>query len=440
MIKKLRWRLVIVSMALLNIVMVVIVSLFLGFTYEGMERDSLIALENSGRIYGLHEIHPDDELPKERPDKGPEELGKPDKRDRPKASGDFLKDKTGKTPQAVIPCFVVGYDHEGQLYAEGPGYYDLSDEKKLEQLLSEAIHTGKNSGVLSDHGMRFLSLEGICGGAYAFTDVTSELEAMFRLVIRSLLIWFLGNIGFFVICLMVSRWATRPVAQVMEQQRCFVADASHELKTPLTVILTNAELLDEGTYQEEDRAKAYRSILTMSRQMRGLVDELLLLARVEDGVPTEEKVELNLSRVAEEQVLLFEPLYFEEGRELQSQVEADLYVEGDPERLGQVMEILLDNGCKYSVPGSQVTFSLRQHGRKKCLLTVESRGDTLTAQECRDIFKRFYRRDPNRSMNHSYGLGLAIAQSVVHQHKGKIWATSREGINTFYVSLPVKRQ
>ena len=104
-----------------------------------------------------------------------------------------------------------------------------------------------------------------------------------------------------------------------------------------------------------------------------------------------------------------------------------------------ICQILLDNGCKYSAPGSQVTLSLRRHGRKKCLLTVESRGETLTAQECRDIFKRFYRRDPNRSMNHSHGLGLAIAQTVVHQHKGEIWATGSEGINTFHVCLHLKR-
>jgi signal transduction histidine kinase len=134
---------------------------------------------------------------------------------------------------------------------------------------------------------------------------------------------------------------------------------------------------------------------------------------------------------------MFEPLYYEEGRELQSNIEEEVYISGDGDRIAQVIEILLDNGCKYSQTGTGVMLRVLRQGRKKCLICVESRGETLTPEECVNIFQRFYRRDPNRSMNHSYGLGLSIAQNIVSRHKGKIWAVGKDGVNTFYVQLPM---
>ena len=437
MIKSLRGRLILVMMTLLTVVMVVVAILFLSFTYSGMEADSLIALEEAGKRYGIHQVHAPGEEPL--PDKGGHEEEKPD-RDPP---GDKLPEDGGpgkkdddRVPQSVIPCFVVGYDHEGALYAQGPRYYDLEDTAWLEQLLDEARAQGETHGLLGEHNLRFLRLDEVCGDAYAFTDVTSEQDAMTRFLGQTGMIVLLALLGLFVISLMVSKWATRPTELMMEQQRQFVADASHELKTPLTVILTNAELLEDSACSMEEKQKATGHILTMARQMRGLVEELLDLARVNGGIRSELKAAVDLSRQAEDMVLLFEPIYFEAGRELQSQIDNGITVLGIPDRLGQVVEILLDNGCKYSGEGTVVTLRLRRLCLKKCLLTVESRGDTLTAQECRDIFRRFYRRESHRSMTRSYGLGLSIARNILRQHKGKIWVESKEGVNTFYVTLP----
>ncbi len=432
MIKKLRWRMVFLTMALLFLVMLAIICMFIGFTYQGMKKDSLAALENAGEQYGLYDDMEDES---ERPEKLPPDHGKPDGGKRTAPKSDFIKDKTGKTPQAVIPCFVVGVDLEGGVFAKGARYYDLSSEEKLKELVDLAESTGEKYGILWSQRLRFLQIEP--EGTYAFTDVTSELASLCRLLRKSVLIALLAMIGFFLISILVSWWAIRPIKQVMEQQRQFVADASHELKTPLTVILTNAEMLDGEGYSEEDRKRSSKSILTMSQQMRGLVDELLELARVGDSAPVERESNVNLSRLAEEQVLMFEPLYYEEGRELQSNIEEDVYISGDGDRFAQVIEILLDNGCKYSEVGTAVMLRVWRQGRKKCLICVESRGETLTPEECVNIFQRFYRRDPNRSMNHSYGLGLSIAQTIVSRYKGKIWAVGKDGVNSFYVQLPM---
>ena len=134
-------------------------------------------------------------------------------------------------------------------------------------------------------------------------------------------------------------------------------------------------------------------------------------------------------------VLPFEPLYFEQGLMLQTQIEPRLAVTGNEAQLRQVAEILLDNARKYSTPGGVVRLTRRSQGRQ-AVLALESPGQPLTPDQCRDIFRRFYRVDEARSRDGSYGLGLSIAQRVVEEHGGKIWAESAGGVNTFFVQLP----
>lgn len=136
-------------------------------------------------------------------------------------------------------------------------------------------------------------------------------------------------------------------------------------------------------------------------------------------------------------VLPFEPLYFEQGLMLENSVEEGITLSGSESHLRQVVEILLDNGRKYSASGGTIWLELRRQGRNQCLLRVATPGQELTAQQCSDIFKRFYRTDEVRSMNHSYGLGLPIARRIVKDHKGKIWAETRPGYNVFCITLPV---
>jgi signal transduction histidine kinase len=260
----------------------------------------------------------------------------------------------------------------------------------------------------------------------------SEQLVLKRMHWTSLMILLAGMLIFFGFSVLLTRWTVRPVEQAWEQQRQFVADASHELKTPLTVILTNAELL-HGEYDAQSKEQFADSILTMSRQMRGLVEELLDQARVDNTQIQHRK--LDYSKLVEDAVLPFEPVYFEAGRRLQCHVEPGIGAMGNAEHLRRVVEVLLDNGWKYSSPGGVVELNLSRQGRGS-LLSVRSPGITMTEQQCHDIFKRFYRMDQARTMNRSYGLGLSIAQGIVQQHRGKIWVQSQGGYNTFFVSLP----
>jgi len=129
-------------------------------------------------------------------------------------------------------------------------------------------------------------------------------------------------------------------------------------------------------------------------------------------------------------------LFYENDMELSADIDEGIKVEGDKEKLRQVVNILLDNALKYSDPADKVTIKLKNQSAN-CLMSVTGFGAPLSKEECQDIFKRFYRVDKSRNDRQSYGLGLSIADSIVSEHNGKIWAESVNGYNTFYVSLPV---
>lgn len=273
-----------------------------------------------------------------------------------------------------------------------------------------------------------------------FSDVSSALSAMRNLLYSCLLIALLAFLGFLIIAIFLARLTVRPVEQAWIQQKQFVSDASHELKTPLTVILTNVELLQEQSEAASPGIQRFaNNILTMSQQMRGLVESLLELARVDNGSIQKLSLQpVDLSRLVEKELLTFEAMFYEKGLLLTDDIAENIHVKGSAQHLSQVVEILLDNAQKYAAPNGTVHVMLRQSPHH-ALLSVADPGEAISEENLKNIFKRFYRIDPARAMNHSYGLGLSIAQSIVENHRGRIWAESQDGINTFFVELPLEK-
>lgn len=340
--------------------------------------------------------------------------------------------------QRPLPCLMIQLGPRGELVAAAGGYYDLSDTEFLSALLSACAARQDQTGVLEDYGLRFFRMDTPDGQRLVFADVTGERSAL-RSLARSCAV--IGGVCFAVflcVSVLLAAWMVKPVERAWEQQRQFVADASHELKTPLTVIMTNAELLQGAGWAEEDKAGFSASILTMARQMRSLVERLLELARSDSGQSAAAFEAVDLSTLAENALLPFEPVFFEKGLELSGQIEPGITVWGRAEQLRQAADILLDNAQKYSASGTRVELRLRRAGKRRCRLSVSSPGDALSKAECRDIFKRFYRADKARSRDGGFGLGLSIAQGIVERHQGRIWAESGNGVNTFYIELPVK--
>ena len=403
MIRRLRLKFVLMNMAFVTALLAAVFSLVLHTTRNELAQAGLRALEQAA----LEHLGP------VRPDRRPGEPGR-------------------------VPCFVLRTGPRGELIAAGDGYYDLTDEDWLLTLLAAAQEQGGREGVLEDYGLRFCRSGPPERPVLAFADLSGERQTMAALARTCLLAGSAAFLGFLAVSVLLSRWAVRPVARAWEQQRQFVADASHELKTPLTVILTNAELLGDPAWGPADRERFSRNILTMARQMRGLVESLLELARLDAGGLDAAPKLLDLSALVSDAVLPFEPVYFERGLELACRIEAGVRVRGSEARLRQLADILLDNAAKYAAPHSQVTVTLARRGGRS-LLSVSSAGAPIPAEELESIFLRFYRADKARRRDGSFGLGLSIAREIVQAHRGRIWAESGDGRNVFHAELPAPR-
>jgi len=331
--------------------------------------------------------------------------------------------------------FFVTVNREGDLEVGGD-YETLVTDSQIPELVRLAQAENKQTGILKAYNLRFVKIPAPGGERIVFTDITNERATMKNLVQTCIVIGIVGFFGFLGLSILLAKWAIRPVELAWQQQKQFVADASHELKTPLTVIMTNAELMQEDGYTEMERRQFAESIFTMASQMRGLVLGLLELARVDNGAVKTAMTNVDMSNLVSDGLLPFEPLFFEKGLSLSEEIEGGIQVHGSGSHLRQVLDILLDNAMKYGDPGGQVWIRLKKQGIH-CILSVASTGESLSRQELKAIFKRFYRVDKVRSRSGSYGLGLSIASGIVEEHRGKIWAESENGVNTFHVLLPI---
>ena len=399
MIRRLKIKFICVTMTIITVLLCVIFGLIIHFTQQNLENQSLQAMQAL-------------------------------------ASGPVIPGKPGEMPHELrIPYFILQVSPTGESAVISSGNYDLSDTESLKQILSKTLSSSRKTGILPDFGLRFFKANTPAGQKLVFADISADQAMITDLVRTCVLIGVLSLSLFFGISILLARWAIRPVEQAWNQQRQFVADASHELKTPLTVIMTNAELLQDPGYDDAARRQFSGSILTMSRQMRGLVEGLLDLARADNGSSAMDFSLLDFSQLAGDAVLPFEPLYFEQGLTLESSIESGIRLSGSARHLQQAVDILLDNAAKYTFPGSTVTVTLKKQGRH-CLLAVSNPGESISPQDLKNIFKRFYRTDKARAINGSYGLGLSIAESIVREHRGRIWAQSENGCNTFFIQLP----
>ena len=343
----------------------------------------------------------------------------------------------GDPPDWVqLPFFVLDLDQAGNV-TSAVGYYDLTDEDDLQALVSDVDSAGDRVGVLPDYGLRYCRSVTPHGERIAFADMSSEQATLSNLIKTCLLIGALCFAVFLLISWLLARWAVKPVEKAWQQQRQFVADASHELKTPLTVIMTNAELLNSPDFDEKRRSQFAAHILTMSRQMRQLIEEMLDLARTDSGQGNLVLSQVDLSKLVSDAVLPFEPVFFEAGLTLTTDIQPGITLRGSGQHLRQTADILLDNARKYAEAPGDVTVTLTRSGGR-CRLAVSNPGPEISKEDLKNIFKRFYRSDTAHTQRGSYGLGLSIAQNIVLRHHGKIWAESKNGRNTFFVELPVK--
>lgn len=336
-----------------------------------------------------------------------------------------------------LPYFVLQVNTWGEVIASGNTNYDISDKEFVQELIQYVYTANKTTGSIEKYDLKYSVVSGLGVQRLCFLDVSSQKIALTSLLNTSIMIGLIALAAFAFISILLARWAVKPVDQAWQQQKQFVSDASHELKTPLTVIMSNAEMLQSEDNEPESCQKLTENILSSTQQMRYLVEGMLELARADNGHIRTNFETVDLSKTVSDSVLPFEPVFFENNMRLETNIEPGIQVNGSAQHLRQLTNILLDNAKKYSDPGI-VELSLFHHGRNQCLLTVSNPGKPIDKSELKRIFERFYRADSSRANTGSFGLGLSIAQRITQEHKGEIWAESNSTGNRFCVTLPCK--
>ncbi len=338
------------------------------------------------------------------------------------------------TSEARVPCFVAEVLPSGTVRVSGSNYYDLQDEDTLLPLVTAALSADADSGVLRTQHMRYFRLEGALTVRIAFMDSTFEQATLRSLVRICLLIGAAALLVLFGLSWLLSGFVTRPVARTWQNQQQFLSDASHELKTPLTVILSSADLLK--TSAQPEQRQYVDNISVESRRMKALVEDMLTLSRTESGRAAP-FAPLDLSDLVTDAALRFEPVAFEAGHPLQYDIQNGASLSGDRQQLDQLLDILLDNAVKYAAKDAPIRLTLDISG-KNAVLAVENPGDPIPPDKLPHIFDRFYRVDDARTGAGGFGLGLAIAQQIVRRHKGTITAASDARATRFTVTLPLR--
>ena len=250
----------------------------------------------------------------------------------------------------------------------------------------------------------------------------------------------IGVLCYFAISLILAQIALNPIEFNWAQQKQFVADASHELKTPLSIIMANTEIIASHADETvESQMKWIENTRSESRRMAELVNDLLFLAKNDDGHKVQMEV-VNLSECVETIVLNQESLFYENGKKFSYEILPNVHVFGNMGQLKQLATILLDNANKYSVGDGNICLEVVASG-KHAALTVSNLCAPLTDQQIEHLFDRFYTVDASRNKSVTgNGLGLSIAQVICKTHRGNISADYSDGVVTFTVILPLSKK
>jgi signal transduction histidine kinase len=353
-----------------------------------------------------------------------------------RAAGDpILSTRPWEPGHARRPHFIVDTDANGGIVDTYGSTFDQSDEDILEQIVFATLARGRMTGVLDGYNLRYYKMKLRNGWRAAYNDISFEKTMLSDFSTNALLIGAAIMAAVFLNSILLARWMVGPAERVWKQQKQFVADASHELKTPLSVVQSNAEMLSAHYGGSGDESSRWaENIKTGSLQMRRLIEEMLHLARTDADTAAAVKDPVDFSSLVSGASLRFEPAAYEKGLVFTERIAPGLYVTGDAEMLRRLAEILLDNAVKYCVPGGEVRAGLESRPHKTVLLRVSNpSGAPVDASR---IFDRFYRGDTARGTDGGFGLGLSIGRNIVRAHHGKIWVEHTGGIVTFSVSLP----
>ena len=324
-----------------------------------------------------------------------------------------------------IDFFAVMADKNGKFKAT-LNNDDLSDET-AQTYISAIMEKDVDTAMLNS--FQFFRTSKKNGTLIVFTDKSGELDVLKQLKKITLIVGIISTIILAAAAYFLSKKSIEPIKIAFDRQKQFVSDASHELKTPLTVISTNADVL-EGEIGEN---KWLGYIKSQTERMSVLVNDLLSLTRLENNSSKFMVAEFDLSKAIENTALPFECQAFEQNKKFIIDVDKGIKINGSEQHLKQMAAIFIDNALKYSNDGGTVKVMLKRQGDKK-IFSVYNTGQGVKDEDKNKIFERFYRSDESRNRSTGgYGLGLAIAKSIIDKHKFKINVLNQQGKSICFV-------
>ena len=358
----------------------------------------------------------------------------------------FMEERISK-PDYRIPIIDDEQDDknfENMMIMDYEVYTVILSNGEIERIISHSSNTSNfdvqsvaEKIVTKKQGMRIGSLYNNKYSYNYYLDTiiiinTKNINNRLMLIlIKSLIILLIVEILVYYVSKMLTKRITKPAQESYEKQRDFIADASHELKTPLAVIIASSDELKS----DKKNAKYVDNIKYESERMNNLIKSLLDLSKLENGVSIANYKEENISKIIERICLTFEAIAYENNVNIDINIEKDIKLKCSKEEIEKLISILLDNAIKHSYKDSSISVNLN-NDKNSINLEIVNSGDPIKVGDEEKIFERFYRSDKSRKRDSNrYGLGLAIAKKIVINHNGTIKAFSKDGLTTFKINL-----
>ncbi len=417
MFKKLRNRLLILNLVSISVIMLIAFASIYIITYRYVHQDidmQLHKISEANRKHGGNAEGPRRDF------------------DTSRTEPDDVKPPERSVSFSVITDKQWNITHSSSLFEMDSEFY----KSAIDAAVSQNKDTG--SFKLDDNSWAYVKKTIPDGYIIEFLDITSQQEILTNLIYTFIIVALITLIFIFFISRFFANKSISPVKEAFDKQKQFIADASHELKTPLSVINTNVDVLlsnSEDTIKNQTKWLQY--IKSESERMAKLTNDLLYLTQVDYSDKKMIFTDFNLSEAVENAILTMEAVIFEHNISLNYKIEPNLMTHGSNEEIRQVIMILLDNALKYTSRNGSVDILLgRNHN--SIVLSVANTGEGIPEEHLEKVFDRFYRTDKSRARKlGGYGLGLAIAKTIIDQHKGRIFAKSIPNEKTIlYIELP----
>lgn len=409
MIRKLRIKFILLSMFSLLLMLMVIMGTVSVLNYRKIvaNADSTLAIlrENGGRF------------------------PKPDK-----SIGDWEKGPKGISPELPYESryFSVRMDAFGMVISADTGKIAAVDTATAMEFAQTVWEEGKEKGFVGEY--RYVTQASTEDTQIIFLDCGRSLSTFRSFVFTSCWISLLGLLAVLIRLVFLSARIVKPVAESYEKQKRFITDAGHEIKTPITIIDADAEVLELDLGENE----WLRDIRIQAKRLAALTNDLIFLSRMEEEQVQLQMIEFPFSDLVSETAQSFQALAKAQNKTFTVHIQPMISLYGDEKALRQLVSILLDNALKYSEADGDISLSLKKEGKTVCL-SVYNTTASVSREQLSHLFDRFYRADPSRnSRTGGYGIGLSIAKAVVSAHRGKITAHTQDGHSLLVtVLLPV---